>query len=243
MLYEGRVVYENTRAKEDIQFVSDQPYFHFETLKKMARLYSSLYLKWDPSLYEELLQIFPLDENGRLDRMSRGMQRQAAVILAIAANPRLLLMDEAFDGLDPVMRQNLKRVLARQVADQQMTVLIASQNLRELEDFCDHVGLLHQGGLLFVEELDKLRLSIVKVQAAFAEPMTEDMLREAGLQVLQWRTRGSLVEILARNSEREVRRVLEEKRPLLLDVLPLSLEEVFIYELSQKAYAVSELLA
>lgn len=243
MLYEGRVVYENTRAKEDIQFVSDQPYFHFETLKKMARLYSSLYLKWDPSLYEELLQIFPLDENGRLDRMSRGMQRQAAVILAIAANPRLLLMDEAFDGLDPVMRQNLKRVLARQVADQQMTVLIASQNLRELEDFCDHVGLLHQGGLLFVEELDKLRLSIVKVQAAFAEPMTEDMLREAGLQVLQWRTRGSLVEILARNSEGEVRRVLEEKRPLLLDVLPLSLEEVFIYELSQKAYAVSELLA
>ncbi|HPX93063.1 MAG TPA: ABC transporter ATP-binding protein [Bacillota bacterium] len=243
MLYRGQIVYENARAKQEIQFVSDQPFFHFDTLYKMSKFNRSLYLGWDQALYEELLAIFPLGENDRLDRMSRGMQRQAAVLLAIACNPSLLLLDEAFDGLDPVMRQNLKRILARQVADRHLTVLIASQNLRELEDFCDHVGLLHQGGLLFVEELDKLRLSIVKIQAAFPQPVTESHLRERGLDILQFRTRGSLIEILARSSEEEIHRVLEELHPLLLDVLPLSLEEVFIYELSLKSYAVSDLLA
>ncbi|NLA96222.1 MAG: ABC transporter ATP-binding protein [Clostridiaceae bacterium] len=243
MLYQGQPVYENAPAKQKIQFVSDQPYFHFDTLKKMSKFNRSLYLGWDQALYEELMQIFPLGEADRLDRMSRGMQRQAAVLLAIASNPKLLLMDEAFDGLDPVMRQNLKRVLARQVTDRQLTVLIASQNLRELEDFCDHVGLLHEGGLLFVEELDKLRLSIVKVQAAFPEPVSESQLRGLGLNILQFHARGSLVEILARSSEEEIRKTLAELHPLLLDVLPLSLEEVFIYELSLKSYAVSDLLA
>ncbi|HZK29173.1 MAG TPA: ABC transporter ATP-binding protein [Clostridia bacterium] len=243
MLYKGEAVYENAPAKQEILFVADQPYFHFESLKKMARLYQSLYLGWDQALYEELLRIFPLKEDDRLDRMSKGMQRQAAVLLAVAANPKLLLMDEAFDGLDPVMRQNLKRVLARQVADRQMTVIIASQNLRELEDFCDHVGLLHEGGLLFVEELDKLRLSIVKIQAAFPQPLTQAQLQNRGLDILQFQTRGSLVEILARNTEQEIRQVMDKMNPLLLDVLPLSLEEVFIYELSLKSYAVSELLA
>ena len=243
MLYRGQIVYENAPAKQEIQFVSDQPFFHFDTLNKMSKFNRSLYLGWDQALYGELLAIFPLGENDRLDRMSRGMQRQAAVVLAIACNPRLLLLDEAFDGLDPVMRQNLKRVLARQVADRQLTVLIASQNLRELEDFCDHAGLLHEGGLLFVEELDKLRLSIVKVQAAFPQPVTENRLRELGLDILQFRTRGSLIEILARSSEEEINRALEGLHPLLLDILPLSLEEVFIYELSLKSYAVSDLLA
>ena len=208
----------------------------------MSSLHRSIYLDWDQDLYQELLLIFPLGEEDRLDRMSRGMRRQAAVLLAVASNPKLLLMDEAFDGLDPVMRQNLKRVLARQVVDRQMTVLIASQNLRELEDFCDHVGLLHKGGLLFVEELDKLRLSIVKVQAAFAEPVSEATLRETGLELLQFKTKGSVIEVLARASEEEIRDKFQSLNPLLLDILPLSLEEVFIYELSLKSYAISELL-
>jgi ABC-2 type transport system ATP-binding protein len=242
MLYRGQTIYENVSAKQQIQFVSDDPYFHFDNLKKMSSLHRSIYLDWDQDLYQELLLIFPLGEEDRLDRMSRGMRRQAAVLLAVASNPKLLLMDEAFDGLDPVMRQNLKRVLARQVVDRQMTVLIASQNLRELEDFCDHVGLLHKGGLLFVEELDKLRLSIVKVQAAFAEPVSEATLRETGLELLQFKTKGSVIEVLARASEEEIRDKFQSLNPLLLDILPLSLEEVFIYELSLKSYAISELL-
>jgi len=219
MLYRGQPVFENTAAKSEIQFVADQPY------------------------YEELRRIFPLREEQRLDHMSKGMQRQAALILAIAAKPRLLLMDEAFDGLDPVMRQNLKRVLARQVSDSGMTVLIASQNLRELEDFCDHVGLLHEGGLLFVEELDKLRLGLVKAQIAFREPVSENALKDLGLDILRFSARGSLIEILSRNTEQELRSVVIQQNPLLLDVLPLTLEEVFIYELSRKSYVVSELLA
>ena len=243
ILYRDQTIYENVQTKQEIQFVADQPYFHFDKLSQMAALYRSLYLAWDQDLYRELLDIFPIKEEDRLDRMSRGMQRQAAVLLAIAANPQFLLMDEAFDGLDPVMRQNLKKVLARQVSDRQMTVLIASQNLRELEDFCDHVGLLHQGGLLFVEELDKLRLSTVKVQAAFKETVPEEALRDLGLDILQFKTKGSLVEILARSSEEAIRQLLDQKNPLLLDILPLSLEEVFIYELSLRSYQVSDLLA
>lgn len=242
MLYRGQMIFETAAAKQEIQFVPEQPYFHFDNLTKMSRFYRSLYLSWSQSLYEELLAIFPLGENDRLDRLSRGTQRQAALILAIASRPRLLLMDEAFDGLDPVMRQNLKRLLARQVADLGMTVLIASQNLRELEDFCDHVGLLHEGGLLLVEEIDRLRLSIAKVQVAFPVPVDEDRLRELGINLLEFRTRGALVELLARNSEEEVTRLLDQLNPLLLDVLPLTLEEVFIYELSRRAYVVSDLL-
>jgi ABC-2 type transport system ATP-binding protein len=243
MLYRGQVVFDNPSAKKDIIFVADQPYFHFDNLRKMSALYRSLYEGWDQELYRELLRIFPIRENQRLDLLSKGMHRQAALILAIAARPRLLLMDEAFDGLDPVMRQNLKRVLARQVADDGMTTLIASQNLRELEDFCDHVGLLHEGGLLFVEELDKLRLSLVKAQVAFREEVGSEKLMEMGLEILRFSARGSLVEILSRNTEMELRTILNQLNPLLLDVLPLTLEEVFIYELSRKSYVVSELLA
>ncbi len=243
MLYRGQVIFDNPKAKKEILFVADQPYFHFDNLKKMSALYRSLYETWDQDLYQELIQIFPIREDQRLDLLSKGMHRQAALILAIAAKPRLLLLDEAFDGLDPVMRQNLKRVLARQVADDGMTTLIASQNLRELEDFCDHVGLLHEGGLLFVKELDKLRLGLVKAQVAFRENVTAEQLKSMGLEILRFSARGSLVEILARNTEEELRTILNQVNPLLLDVLPLTLEEVFIYELSRKSYIVSELLA
>ena len=243
MFYRGQVVFDNPCAKKDIVFVADQPYFHFDNLKKMSALYRSLYERWDQELYQELIRIFPIGEDQRLDLLSKGMHRQAALILAIAAKPRLLLMDEAFDGLDPVMRQNLKRILARQVADDGMTTLIASQNLRELEDFCDHVGLLHEGGLLFVEELDKLRLGLSKAQIAFREDVTAEQLKLVGLEILRFSARGSLIEILSRNTEAELRTILNQMNPLLLDVLPLTLEEVFIYELSRKSYVVSELLA
>lgn len=242
ILYRGRPIFENPPAKQNIQFVSDQPYFYYDRLKQMAAFYRSLYLHWDQDLYQDLLALFPVREDDRLDRMSRGMQRQAALILAMAAKPDLLLMDEAFDGLDPVMRQNLKKALARQVADREMTVLIASQNLQELEDFCDHVGLLHQGDLLFVEELDKLRLGTVKVQAAFQQAVSREDLSGLGLDILQFKHRGSLVEFLARSQEDLVLQALKAKAPLFVDILPLSLEEVFIYELSLKAYQVSDLL-
>ena len=241
MLFSDQPIYENPGAKQTIQFVADQPFFHFENLKKMAALYRSLYLDWSPALYKELLQIFPLQETQPFNQMSKGMRRQAAVILAIAAKPRLLLLDEAFDGLDPVMRQNLKRILARQVGEYGMTVLIASQNLKELEDFCDHVGLLHRGGLLFSEEIDQLRLSVVKAQIAFREPVPLEKLRDEGLVILQSRARGSIIEILARNTEKELRQTVEPHAPLLLDVLPLTLEELFIYELGERAYKVHDI--
>ncbi len=241
MLFSDQPVYENPSAKQMIQFVADQPFFHFENLKKMSALYRSLYLGWNQELYQELMQIFPLQEDQPFNQMSKGMRRQAAVMLAVAAKPRLLLLDEAFDGLDPVMRQNLKRILARQVGEYGMTVLIASQNLKELEDFCDHVGLLHRGGLLFSEEIDKLRLSIVKAQIAFREPVPLEKLRDEGLVILQSRARGSIIEILARNTEKELRQTVEPHAPLLLDVLPLTLEELFIYELGERAYKVHDI--
>lgn len=241
MLFSDQPVYENPSAKQMIQFVADQPFFHFENLKKMSALYRSLYLGWNQELYQELMQIFPLQEDQPFNQMSKGMRRQAAVMLAVAAKPRLLLLDEAFDGLDPVMRQNLKRILARQVGEYGMTVLIASQNLKELEDFCDHVGLLHRGGLLFSEEIDKLRLSIVKAQIAFREPVPLEKLRDEGLVILQSRARGSIIEILARNTEQELRHTVEPHAPLLLDVLPLTLEELFIYELGERAYKVHDI--
>lgn len=242
VLYKGEPIFDNAAVKQNIFFVPDTPWFMFDTLESCADFYRSVYTNWSDTAYRALLDIFPIDPKDNLTGFSKGMRRQATLILALASKPDLLLMDEAFDGLDPVMRQNLKRLLAVDVAERGMTVVIASHNLRELEDFCDHVGLLHRGGLLLQEEIDHLRFGILKVQVAFSEEPDEATLKARGLNVLRAKKKGALIEWLLRNTEDEVRRVIDPLNPLLFEVLPLQLEEIFIYELGEHAYAVHELL-
>ena len=172
--------------------------------------------------------------------MSKGMQRQAALTCALATMPEYLLMDEVFDGLDPVMRQLLKRVISERAAERQMTVVIASHNLRELEDLCDQVGLLSAGRLLFEKDLDALKLGFCRVQAAYDHPVD---WAATGLAILDKKERGKLVSLLVRGTAEDTLAVLEARRPLFAEALPMTLEEVFIGEMEAAGYDYSNILS
>lgn len=246
ILIDGDAPYENVKAKQRVCFVSDYPYFMSQySLRNMADFYSRFYQNWSEEEYRRLCGLFPLDQKMKLHNMSKGMQRQAALICALSTQPDYLLLDEVFDGLDPVMRQLLKRVISDHVAEREMTVVIASHNLRELEDFCDHVGLMHKGGVLFEQELESLKLGIQKVQAVFQPALTQEEildLREQ-LDIVKLEQHGSMISFVARHSEAEVDQVLQRLHPVFSEALPLSLEEVFISEMEAAGYDIDKILA
>lgn len=242
LLVDDCQLFENSSVKQRVFFISDYPYFFpHATVQSMAEYYSKLYAKWNAQKYAEMLRTFPIDPKLPISRMSKGMQRQAAIICAIACQPDYLLMDEIFDGLDPVMRQLLKRIVSGEVSDRGMTVIIASHNLRELEDFCDHVGLFHRGGVLFERELDELKLGICKVQAVF-RPMIDPAILTK-LQIITSKVHGSILELVVKNSQADALAVLEELHPLTAEALPLTLEEVFISEMEVNGYDIDSILA
>lgn len=234
--------YENSGLKNRIFFVSDYPYFlPKSTLQETASLYRRVYAHWSEERYQALCRTFGLDIHGRIQNFSKGMQRQAALILALSAQPDYLLLDEIFDGLDPVVRQLLKKLLADEVALREMTVIIASHNLRELEDVCDHVGFLHHGGVLMEQELDSLRLGIHKIQAVFQHLPTAEQL--SGLDIVRWETRGSLVSMVVRGENEQIQAELEKWNPVFCESLPLTLEEVFISEMEAAGYDIDNILS
>ena len=206
VLLDGEAPYENPEAKGKVFFVSDYPYFMNQfALKDMADFFRHIYPNWSEEEYARLQKIFPLDPKIKIHNMSKGMQRQAALTCALATMPEYLLMDEVFDGLDPVMRQLLKRVISERAAERQMTVVIASHNLRELEDFCDHVGLIHKGGVVFEQELDELKLGIHKVQAVYRPALDSEALDELRdtLDIIKLEIQGSMVRFVARGSQED----------------------------------------
>lgn len=246
ILIDGQAPYENPKLKSSVIFVPDFPYYEPQaTLKTMAKFYHTIYPDWSRKEYNRLCGLFGLNQKTRIHNMSKGMQRQAALICALAAQPRYLLLDEVFDGLDPVMRQLLKRIISEQVAERNMTVVIASHNLRELEDFCDHVGLIHEGGVIFEQELDALRLGIHKAQAVFQPPLEFqqlDWLKER-LDIVKLEIRGSMISLVARKDQETVENVLNELEPVFSETLPLSLEEVFISEMEAAGYDLNKIIS
>lgn len=237
----GQNPFENSDVKGRLFFVPDYPYFFIQSsLKDMADFYKKLYPYWDQNRYDELCKLFPIDSRQRISNMSKGMQRQSALILALSTRPQVLLLDEVFDGLDPVMRLLLKRILVDDVAQSGMTVVIASHNLRELEDLCDHVGLLHKGGVLLEKELDALKLGINKVQAAFKPALGIEAF--AGLDIIKFETRGSLVNMTVRGRQEDILEKINALNPMLVDILPLTLEEVFISEMEVAGYDIQSII-
>lgn len=242
VLVDNEETYENVAVKSRIFFVPDNP--HFEpgaTVQSTAKLHSMFYPGFSWEKFERLCAVFQLDQKKKISTMSKGMQRQAALISALATMPDYLLLDEVFDGLDPVMRRLLKRVIASEVADRNMTVLIASHNLRELEDFCDTVGLLHKGGVLLEKEVDALRLGMHRVQVVFREPVEDTELRHTFDLASLSRT-GSLCTLVIRGERLEIERKLEAYAPLFCEFLSLSLEEVFIREMEAVGYDFEEIV-
>ncbi|MDR3295347.1 MAG: ABC transporter ATP-binding protein [Clostridiales Family XIII bacterium] len=239
---EGEDVYENLRVKERSCFIPDDLYFFGSySLKESARFYSRLYPVWNPALYTQMAARFELDENRKLSRFSKGMQKQAAFILSMSAAPDYLILDEPIDGLDPLIRKLVWKYIVDGVAERGMTVLVSSHNLREMEGICDSIGMLANGKMLIERDLDELKSDIHKVQAAFAEDVPAEG-RYEGLRVLHKESRGVVDLLIVRNPKEEVERVIGGKSPLIFDLLPLSLEEIFIYEIGGGNHDIDNIL-
>ena len=238
---DGRPSFDDQDVKSRVYFISDYPYFFNDsTVENTAALYRRLYPTWDELKYKQLCGIFPISTKAKIINMSKGMQRQAALILALACCPQYLLLDEIFDGLDPVIRQLLKKLLMDDVAARGMTVVIASHNLRELEDICDHVGLLHKGGIVLEKELDEMKLGIHKVQAAFASALPDGAF--ADIDIIDIQKRGLLYNLVARGDKEELMAKMNALNPVFIEALPLTLEEVFISEMEVAGYDINNMM-
>ena len=240
-LLDGQPVYENPAVKRRMTVIGDDwYYFPQANIREMARFFAGLYPTFSWERYEKLKQVFPLDEKMMLRRMSKGMQKQAAFWLAVCCMPEYLILDEPVDGLDPVMRRQVWSLLLGDVSERGTTVLVSSHNLRELEDVCDHVGILNRGQVLLERSLSDLQDNTVKLQVAYAG-VTEPML-PSELNILHRSHVGRVYTYIVRGSRAEILRRMEITEPILLESIPLTLEEIFIYELGGVDYAAKDIL-
>ena len=236
---DGAPVFENPAAKARIGYIPDDVfYFPAASIRDMAKFYRGVYPTFDAERFEKLGEAFALDDRQPIRRMSKGMQKQAAFRLALAMRPDLLVLDEPVDGLDPVMRRQVWSLVMADVAEYGTTVLVSSHNLRELEDVCDHVGILDRGKLLLERSLAELQSGTVKVLAA----LPEGTALPEGLPVLHESATGRMRTLIVRGDADTARAAFAPLQPQFLDVVPLNLEEVFIYELGGADYAVKDIL-
>ncbi len=232
---EGMQIWENPAQKVRIGYIPDDIfYFPSATMEEMRRYYRGIYPDFDDELFERLYDVFQLPRKGQLRRFSKGMQKQAAFHLAICTRPDVLILDEPVDGLDPVMRRQVWSLILSDVAQRQTTVLISSHNLRELEDICDYVGIMDRGRMLLERSLADMQGNIVKLQLVGDAP--------EGLQVLHESTSGRLKTLVVRGSAQQVEQTVSAAAPVYYDILPLSLEEIFIYELGGVNYEVKNIV-
>jgi len=241
ILVDGEDVFENAAVKAKFFYISDEQFFlNNATPDEMMQFYSSLYPQFDKKRFYSLLSGFELEPGRKINTFSKGMKKQLSVILGICANTSYIFCDETFDGLDPVMRQTVKSLFANDMTERNLTPIIASHNLRELEDICDHVGLLHKGGILLSRELDDMKLNIHKVQCVLL-PGTEAKDLE-GLDIIGTEQRGSLLTLTIRGKREEITAILQSYHPVFFEMIPLSLEEIFISETEVAGYDIKKLV-
>ena len=239
--FDGAPVYENPEVKGKILYVPDELYFLPQSnMNRMAQLYCSMYPNFSNERFAELVRTFGLDPYANINTFSKGMKRQAATILALSSMPQYLFFDETFDGLDPVMRNLVKRVIYNDVLERKTTTIITSHSLRELEDACDQLALLHKGGIVFESDIQNLKTTLFKIQVAFSEKYDRSKFSE--IEMLSYTQVGSVATFIARGEKEAVSAKIRAMSPVLLDVLPLNLEEVFIYEMEALGYAFKDVL-
>lgn len=242
ILVDDRPVYENPDAKADIFYISDdQFYLANATPGDMMKFYKDFYPMFDEKRCKEMLATFQLKQNCKIATFSKGMKKQLSVILGVCANTKYLFCDETFDGLDPVMRQAVKSIFAGELTNRDFTPVIASHNLRELEDICDSVGILHQGGVLMQKDLEEMKLNIHTIQCVFQNEADEQQALNS-LEVVKVEKRGSLNLITVRGVREEVLAITNSFSPLFAEVLPLTLEEIFISETEVVGYDIKKLI-
>lgn len=237
---DGETPFENNSLKGRTAYVSDYPYFFpGSTVESMAKYMKSVYSSWDEEEYNYLKSVFPIDTRKKISTMSKGMQRQGAIMLALAYKPDYILFDEIFDGLDPVIRELVKKILIEYVAETNATVVIASHNLRELEGFCDHIGLLHLGGILLEQEIDGASIGVFRVQFVLENPESLNMIKEK-LNIVKETHQGKMIQITVKGSENEIYEVIDRANPVFREMLPLTLEELFISEMEVAGYDINK---
>ncbi len=234
-LLDGAPIYENPQAKGQIVFVPDELYYiNGASMERMATLYASLYPSFDRSRYKTLAGELGLDLKKNLNTFSKGMRRQAITILALAVRPKYIFFDETFDGMDPVVRSYIKKLICQDVLDRGAAAIITSHSLRELEDTCDQLALLHRGGLVLESDIQNLKTSQFKIQIAFQEAY--DRQKFDGLDLVHFSKYGSVANLIVRGDREETLNKLRAMQPVLLEALPLTLEEVFTYEMEALGY-------
>lgn len=234
--------YDNPAVKSTMFFISDDAYFFSNgTGEDMAHYYSNIYENFDMAYFDQIMEKFSLDKKRKIGTFSKGMKKQLSIILGICAKTEFLLCDETFDGLDPVMRQAIKSLFAKEMSERILTPVIASHNLRELEDICDTVGLIHQGGVLLSKDLDEIKCNIQKVQCVFTNENGIDELKNS-VEVLNENNRGSLYVVTIRGKRDDVQEKLDSIPTVFCEVLPLTLEEIFISETEVVGYDIKKLL-
>lgn len=231
-------VYENPDIKNKICYVPDELFFlQGANMNRMAAFYSSIYSRFDYNRYNDLTKEFDLDPSKNLNTFSKGMKRQAAIILALSSRPEYMFFDETFDGLDPVVRNLVKRLICTDVMDNNCTAIITSHSLRELEDLCDQLALLHKGGLVLENDINNLKTAQFKVQIAFNHDYDINIFDNLGLEIHNTRKSGSVTNMIIKGNHHDTISKLQSLGPVLVEALPLTLEEVFTYEMEALGYS------
>lgn len=238
---DGEAVFEDIRVKARCFYIPDEPYFLGNgTADDMKTFYQGIYPNFDTDRFGKLLKSFELDGRRKIQTFSKGMKKQLAVLLGICAGTDYLFCDETFDGLDPVMRQTVKSLFANDIEERNLTPVIASHNLRELEDICDHVGLLHRGGMLLSKDLDDMKMNIHKVQCVLPAGLDRTNLQD--LDIMTTEQRGSLLTLTVRGQREEIQARMQSYHPVFFEMIPLSLEEIFISETEVAGYDIKKLI-
>lgn len=239
ILIDNKQVFENETLKQELVFVPDDLFFYpGYTLLDTAKYYQAMYKKFDMEYLIKLASILKLDLNKKISTFSKGMKRQCALICAIATHSKYMFFDETFDGLDPVIRNTIKKIIAKQMDTDNTTIVMTSHNLRELEDICDNLGLLHKGGILFESDIETIKTNMYKVQISLKDKFSKSTFKD--LEVLSYKKLGSVATIIINDKDRTSKKKLQKLNPIILDFLPLTLEEVFIYEMEALGYEFNE---
>lgn len=235
VLIDDKPVYDNPEVKRDFVFIPDDLFFlKGASLTRMASLYATMYDTFDYTRFNSLVAQFKLDPNKNLNTFSKGMKRQAATILALACKTKYLFFDETFDGLDPIVRNLVKNVIYEDVCEREATAVITSHALRELEDTCDQLSLLYQGGIIFESEVQNLKTSLFKVQIAFEEVFDKNSF--VGINIMEYNQTGKVASFIVKGDQDETITHCQKMNPILFEIVPLSLEEVFVHEMDLLGY-------
>ncbi|MBR0528760.1 MAG: ABC transporter ATP-binding protein [Ruminococcus sp.] len=235
---DGREVFDDPEAKGKIFFVNDETIqYSTYTLKDLKNYYKCYYPQFSEEVFDRLTEKLSLPQNKRMSQFSKGMKRQAVVVAALSCKTKYIMLDEAFDGLDPAMRKIIKTMIVDELMDRDAAMIVSSHNVAEINELCDRAMLIHQGHLIFAGEVDEIKSGFCKLQTSLgSRQMTKEMAEAAGLEVMQFSTLGSVAQMIVRGGAEDCLAKLKGLSPILLEAVPLTLEEIFIYELEVRGY-------